>query len=151
MDFLSKVGGILRQTVSKQVDSHLAPSSHSIFQAIRWLSSSKVFIGGVMQILLCCFICWIGHQLTWFFVSLMVNAGLSYSTDDTSLHEAFSQYGNVVDGTIPLLLYFLLICFLVLAKWLCGIPLGCCCQSYCQGYCQSYAKRALCHSKSFVF
>ncbi|KAL8158920.1 hypothetical protein V2J09_000457 [Rumex salicifolius] len=71
MAFFSKVGGILKKTVGKQIELSSTRSNPSIFQAVRWMSSSKVFIGG-----------------------------LSYSTDDTGLREAFAQYGNVVDARV---------------------------------------------------
>ncbi|GMH31555.1 hypothetical protein Nepgr_033399 [Nepenthes gracilis] len=73
MAFFSKVGNILKQTMSKQVVSDLSASHPSIYQAIRCMSSSKLFIGG-----------------------------LSYSTDDTSLREAFCQYGEVVEARVIL-------------------------------------------------
>ncbi|KAF8378582.1 hypothetical protein HHK36_029928 [Tetracentron sinense] len=72
MAFISKVGNILKHTVSKHTTSELSASNPSIYQAIRCMSSSKLFIGG-----------------------------LSYSTDDTSLGEAFTSYGEVVEGICP--------------------------------------------------
>ncbi|PIA63183.1 hypothetical protein AQUCO_00200894v1 [Aquilegia coerulea] len=69
MAFVSKLGNILKQSVSKNINSGLSASNPSIFQAIRCMSSSKLFIGG-----------------------------LSYSTDETSLREAFSNFGQVVEG-----------------------------------------------------
>ncbi|KAF8389940.1 hypothetical protein HHK36_024459 [Tetracentron sinense] len=75
MAFISKVGNILKQTVSKHINSELSASNPSIYQAIRCMSSSKLFIGG-----------------------------LSYSTDDTSLREAFTSYGEVIEGIVLLLL-----------------------------------------------
>ncbi|KAJ9677587.1 hypothetical protein PVL29_022527 [Vitis rotundifolia] len=71
MAFFGKVGNILRQTVSKQVNSQFSVSNPSIYQAIRCMSSSKLFIGG-----------------------------LSYSTDDTSLREAFHKYGEVIEARV---------------------------------------------------
>uniref|UniRef100_A0A2P2KTL1 Uncharacterized protein MANES_14G085900 n=1 Tax=Rhizophora mucronata TaxID=61149 RepID=A0A2P2KTL1_RHIMU len=47
MAFLSKVGNILRQTSGKQISSEFSSSRPSLYQAIRWMSSSKLFIGGV--------------------------------------------------------------------------------------------------------
>ncbi|KAK7347346.1 hypothetical protein VNO80_21876 [Phaseolus coccineus] len=73
MAFFGRIGNLLRQTASRQVSSELR-SSPSFFQAIRCLSSapsSKLFIGGV-----------------------------SFSTDEQSLREAFSKYGEVVDARI---------------------------------------------------
>lgn len=71
MALFSKVGNILKQTVSKNINSELCGSNSSIFQMIRCMSSSKLFIGGV-----------------------------SYATDDTSLREAFDKYGEVVEARI---------------------------------------------------
>ncbi|KAL9252249.1 Glycine-rich RNA-binding protein 3, mitochondrial-like protein [Drosera capensis] len=71
MAFLRKAGGILKQTAGKQLCSDLSASTPSLFRALRWMSSSKIFIGG-----------------------------LSYATDEHSLNEAFSQYGEVVEARI---------------------------------------------------
>ncbi|PKA50356.1 Glycine-rich RNA-binding protein 3, mitochondrial [Apostasia shenzhenica] len=62
MAFVSKVGSLLRKSVS---------SNPLIAQAVRCMSSSKLFVGG-----------------------------LSYSTDDQSLREAFSGYGEVVESRV---------------------------------------------------
>ena len=73
MAFFGRIGNLLRQTASRQVSSKLR-SPPSFFQAIRCMSSApstKLFIGGV-----------------------------SYSTDEQSLREAFSKYGEVVDARI---------------------------------------------------
>ncbi|CAM8929709.1 unnamed protein product [Rhodiola kirilowii] len=71
MAFFSKVGNILRQTSGKQMTADLSRVNSSIFQVIRCMSSSKVFIGGI-----------------------------SYSTDDQSLKEAFARYGEVLEARI---------------------------------------------------
>ncbi|KAL2461982.1 Nuclear cap-binding protein complex [Abeliophyllum distichum] len=68
MAFFKKAGNILRQTVSNRISQEISTSKPSIFQAIRCMSTSKLFIGG-----------------------------LSYSTDDSGLREAFSKYGEVAD------------------------------------------------------
>lgn len=46
MAFLSKFGNILKQTANKQLNAQVSLSSPSLFQAIRCMSSSKLFIGG---------------------------------------------------------------------------------------------------------
>lgn len=46
MALFSKVGNILKQTVSKNINTELCGSNSSIFQMIRCMSSSKLFIGG---------------------------------------------------------------------------------------------------------
>lgn len=46
MAFFGKLGNILRQTASKKISSELSASKPSFFQAIRCMSSSKLFIGG---------------------------------------------------------------------------------------------------------
>ncbi|KAG8366956.1 hypothetical protein BUALT_Bualt16G0022200 [Buddleja alternifolia] len=74
MAFLNKVGSLLKQTVSKNVNLELLPSNPSLFQAIRSMSSSsKIFVGG-----------------------------LSYDTDEMSLREAFSQHGDVIEARVIL-------------------------------------------------
>ncbi|XP_074590121.1 uncharacterized protein LOC141846033 [Curcuma longa] len=62
MAFANKIGNLLKKSVT---------SSPSLFQAIRCMSSSKLFVGG-----------------------------LSYGTDDLSLREAFTNYGEVVEARI---------------------------------------------------
>ncbi|XP_059640220.1 glycine-rich RNA-binding protein 3, mitochondrial isoform X1 [Cornus florida] len=71
MAFFSKARSILGQTVSKHLNSDISASNPSIFQMIRCMSTSKVFVGGI-----------------------------SYNTDDTSLREAFSKYGEVVEARV---------------------------------------------------
>uniref|UniRef100_A0A5B7AXM9 RRM domain-containing protein n=2 Tax=Davidia involucrata TaxID=16924 RepID=A0A5B7AXM9_DAVIN len=71
MAFFSKAGGILRQNLSKHINSEISASNPSIFQMIRSMSSMKLFVGG-----------------------------LSYSTDDTSLKESFNKYGEVVEARV---------------------------------------------------
>ncbi|XP_052176954.1 glycine-rich RNA-binding protein 2, mitochondrial-like [Diospyros lotus] len=71
MSFLSKTGSMLRQTVSKHIKSEIYGSNPFVFQMIRCMSSSKLFIGG-----------------------------LSYGTDETSLREAFNKYGDVVEAKV---------------------------------------------------
>ncbi|XP_022987970.1 glycine-rich RNA-binding protein 2, mitochondrial-like isoform X2 [Cucurbita maxima] len=74
MAFLSKVGNILRQSANKRTGLNLQAPSLSICQAVRWMSSmqsSKVFVGGI-----------------------------SYSTDDQSLREAFTKYGEVIEARV---------------------------------------------------
>ncbi|PSR95768.1 Glycine-rich RNA-binding protein [Actinidia chinensis var. chinensis] len=71
MAFFSKAGNILRQAVSKHVSSEIHGSNPSVFQLIRFMSSSKVFVGG-----------------------------LSYSTDEMSLTEAFNKYGEVIEARV---------------------------------------------------
>ncbi|CAN6477185.1 unnamed protein product [Victoria cruziana] len=74
MALASKLGNLLKQTVSRNIGSQLpGPANPSIFQALRYMSSSKLFIGG-----------------------------LSYGTDDSSLREAFSSYGEVVEARVIL-------------------------------------------------
>ncbi|KAL1215108.1 Glycine-rich RNA-binding protein 3 [Cardamine amara subsp. amara] len=73
MAFLSKFGNILKQTSSKQLSAQVSLSSPSLFQAIRCMSSSKLFIGG-----------------------------MAYSMDEHSLREAFTKYGEVVETRVIL-------------------------------------------------
>ncbi|EYU44195.1 hypothetical protein MIMGU_mgv1a011550mg [Erythranthe guttata] len=74
MAFLSRVSGLLKQTVTRHVATEMSAPNASLFQTIRSMSSSsKLFVGG-----------------------------LSYSTDEMSLREAFSQYGEVVEARVIL-------------------------------------------------
>ncbi|KAF6143461.1 hypothetical protein GIB67_029630 [Kingdonia uniflora] len=66
MAFFIKVGIMLKQSVINHTSS-----SPSLFQAIRFMSSSKLFIGG--------------H---------------SYGTDDGTLRDAFATHGEVLEGMI---------------------------------------------------
>lgn len=73
MAFFGKLGNILRQGVNRKIVSELRPAP-SALQAIRCMCSApttKLFIGGV-----------------------------SYSTDEQSLRDAFSRYGEVLDARI---------------------------------------------------
>ncbi|XP_078155080.1 glycine-rich RNA-binding protein 4, mitochondrial-like isoform X3 [Carex rostrata] len=63
MAFANKIGNLIKQSVS----------STSLYQSIRCMSSSKVFIGG-----------------------------LSYGTDEQGLKDAFSHYGDVVEARVIL-------------------------------------------------
>lgn len=104
MAFFGRIGNLLRQTASRQVSSELR-SSPSFFQAIRCLSSapsSKLFIGGAFDLpfelmpfmlLILCLVDSDGLCIGCLSVS-----GVSFSTDEQSLREAFSKYGEVVDG-----------------------------------------------------
>ncbi|KAL9438435.1 hypothetical protein AB3S75_024164 [Citrus x aurantiifolia] len=73
MAFFSKVGNILRQTAGKRISCESSISNPSIYQAIRCMSSSKLFVGGI-----------------------------SYNMDDNSLREAFAKYGYVNEARIIL-------------------------------------------------
>lgn len=52
MAFLTKLGNMLRQTANRQITSEISASRPSIYQAIRCMSSSKIFIGGASFLLL---------------------------------------------------------------------------------------------------
>ncbi|XWS47927.1 hypothetical protein CRYUN_Cryun13aG0028100 [Craigia yunnanensis] len=74
MAFLSKIGNILKQTTSMQINAQLSASRPGLFQVFRCMSnspSSKLFVGGI-----------------------------SYQTDDQSLKEAFSKYGEVIEARV---------------------------------------------------
>lgn len=72
MAFFNKAGNIIRQAVSKQHINHeISASKPSIFQLIRCMSSSKLFVGGI-----------------------------SWNTNDHTLQEAFSKYGEVVEARV---------------------------------------------------
>nr|VDC91660.1 unnamed protein product [Brassica rapa] len=69
MAFLSKFGNVLKQTTSKQLNANCSLSSPSLFQAIRCMSSSKLFI-----------------------------RGMEYGMNEDSLREAFRKYNDVVEN-----------------------------------------------------
>ncbi|KAG5531395.1 hypothetical protein RHGRI_026125 [Rhododendron griersonianum] len=71
MAFSSRLGSIMRQTISQNSASSGQVPIASMLKAIRFMSSNKLFIGG-----------------------------LSYGTDDQSLKDAFSQFGDVVDARV---------------------------------------------------
>ncbi|XP_019420185.1 PREDICTED: glycine-rich RNA-binding protein 4, mitochondrial-like isoform X2 [Lupinus angustifolius] len=71
MAFFNKIGNLLKHSAAKHINQDLSASTPSIFQAIRSMSSAKVFVGGI-----------------------------SYSTDDTSLRESFARYGEVLDAKV---------------------------------------------------
>lgn len=96
MAFNSKIGNLLKQTVNKHIKTELSASNPLLFQAIRCMSSSKIFLGGMFLV---------SFQLQYhIFISTCSDSfeipllGLSYSTDDTSLREACSSYGEVIEG-----------------------------------------------------
>lgn len=62
MALANKLGGLLKKATS---------SNPSIYQAIRCMSSSKLFVGG-----------------------------LSYGTDDQGLKNAFTRYGQVIEARV---------------------------------------------------
>ncbi|MFS8005931.1 putative RNA recognition motif domain, nucleotide-binding alpha-beta plait domain superfamily [Helianthus anomalus] len=68
MAFYNKIGGLMRQSISQNCVSNGQVTGPSMFNAVRCMSS-KLFIGG-----------------------------LSYQTDDHSLKEAFSGFGDVTEG-----------------------------------------------------
>ncbi|CAN4109359.1 unnamed protein product [Withania somnifera] len=71
MALFNKAGNIIRQAVSKQHINHeISPSKPSVFQFIRCMSS-KLFVGGI-----------------------------SWNTNDTTLQEAFSKYGEVIEARV---------------------------------------------------
>jgi len=50
MAFFSKVGGLLKQSVSRHVSLQVSASNPSIYQALRCMSSSKLFVGGIFML-----------------------------------------------------------------------------------------------------
>ncbi|XP_015887194.3 glycine-rich RNA-binding protein 4, mitochondrial [Ziziphus jujuba] len=66
MAFCNKIGSLLRHGVSQS-----AQTPATLFNSIRCMSSSKLFVGG-----------------------------LSYGTDDQSLRDAFSGFGDVVEARV---------------------------------------------------
>ncbi|XP_022879462.1 glycine-rich RNA-binding protein 3, mitochondrial-like [Olea europaea var. sylvestris] len=71
MAFVNRIGSVLKNTLSKHVQLEVSASNPVFFQAIRNMSSSKLFVGG-----------------------------LSYNMDEMSLREAFAGCGEVVEARI---------------------------------------------------
>ncbi|CAN6985022.1 unnamed protein product [Brassica rapa subsp. trilocularis] len=97
MAFLSKFGNVLKQTTSKQLNANCSLSSPSLFQAIRCMSSSKLFIGGWSSsrlssgYLLC-------YVLANFMNDFAIWQGMEYGMNEDSLREAFRKYDDVVES-----------------------------------------------------
>ncbi|KVH90977.1 glycine-rich RNA-binding protein 4, mitochondrial-like isoform X2 [Cynara cardunculus var. scolymus] len=70
MAFYNRIGSLMRQSISHNIVSNGLVTGPSMFNAIRCMSS-KLFIGG-----------------------------LSYQTDEHSLKEAFSGFGDVVEARV---------------------------------------------------
>ncbi|KAJ0953332.1 putative RNA recognition motif domain, nucleotide-binding alpha-beta plait domain superfamily [Helianthus annuus] len=70
MAFYNRIGSLMKQSISQNTVSNGQVSGPSMFNAIRCMSS-KLFVGG-----------------------------LSYQTDDYSLKEAFSGFGEVVEARV---------------------------------------------------
>jgi len=96
MAFCSRVGSILKQSISQS-------SASSMMNSIRCMSSmssTKLFVGGICLILHCALRGVVDaglkqYLIYWIFVFV---PGLSFGTDDGSLKDAFSSFGEVVDG-----------------------------------------------------
>ncbi|XP_027351785.1 glycine-rich RNA-binding protein 4, mitochondrial-like [Abrus precatorius] len=71
MAFVNKIGNLLKNSAVKHINQEVSMSTPSVFQAIRSMSSGKLFVGGI-----------------------------SYNTDDMSLREAFARYGEVIDARV---------------------------------------------------
>ncbi|KAK7374611.1 hypothetical protein VNO80_08046 [Phaseolus coccineus] len=71
MAFLNKIGNLLKSSAVKHMNQDFSVSTPSLFQAIRSMSSAKLFVGGI-----------------------------SYSTDEMSLRGAFARYGEVLDAKV---------------------------------------------------
>jgi heterogeneous nuclear ribonucleoprotein A1/A3 len=103
MAFLQKLGSIAKRSA--------AGSGSSLLQAVRCMSTSKVFVGGpdlsLRPVPLIRSPHLPLHPLV-IIITCSVPAGISYGTDENSLGEAFSQYGQVIEGTFLCLVF---ICF----------------------------------------
>ncbi|CAJ2669047.1 unnamed protein product [Trifolium pratense] len=71
MAFFGKMGKLLTNSAVKQINHDLSMSTPSVFQAIRSMSSAKLFVGGV-----------------------------SYNTDESGLRDHFARYGEVLEAKI---------------------------------------------------
>ena len=105
MALTNKLGGLLKKATS---------SNPSIYQAIRCMSSSKLFVGGSglwIIYMLICLLLNLFLLLHFFLMPVKCCSGLSYGTDDHSLRDAFANYGQVIEGTIPFALFVALFFF----------------------------------------
>jgi hypothetical protein len=97
MAFCNKVGSLLRHSVSQNGQASIT----SMLNSVRYMSSSKLFIGGITK---CSYNILIIDNKSYAMTSLKLNLitvafqGLSYSTDDQTLKDAFSGFGDVVEG-----------------------------------------------------
>jgi len=73
MAFASRLGSLLRQSITKHTGSNTSAPMLSLYNVARNMSSSKLFVGG-----------------------------LSWGTDDQSLREAFSEFGDVTEARVIL-------------------------------------------------
>lgn len=48
MAFMNKIGNLLKHSAVKHINQDLSASTPSIFQAIRSMSSGKLFVGGTL-------------------------------------------------------------------------------------------------------
>ncbi|XP_057865353.2 glycine-rich RNA-binding protein 4, mitochondrial isoform X1 [Cryptomeria japonica] len=71
MAFASKLGNLLRQSKSKHTSFNGSTSMPSIYQALRHMSSSRLFV-----------------------------AGLSYAIDEQFLKESFTEFGEITEARI---------------------------------------------------
>ena len=92
MALANKLGGLLKKAAS---------SNPSVYQAIRCMSSSKLFVGGCSLFIIC--ICLSKFSVLYdFLIAVNIVAGLSYGTDDHSIRDEFAKYGEVVEGIMPI-------------------------------------------------
>lgn len=103
MAFYNKLGGLLRQSISTSGNTLNAQSSApSMLNAICCMST-KLFVGGMWVAVWkkyhkYCFLVNTLRQFAYLFLNLI---GLSFGTDDLSLREAFTSFGDVVEGNLP--------------------------------------------------
>ncbi|KAA8548372.1 hypothetical protein F0562_000056 [Nyssa sinensis] len=71
MAFCNRFGSLVRQTISQNIAARAQVPVTSMLNTIRCMSSSKLFVGG-----------------------------LSWGTDDQSLKDAFSGFGDVTDAKV---------------------------------------------------
>eukprot|EP00252_Welwitschia_mirabilis_P023592 TRINITY_DN6711_c0_g1_i1.p1 TRINITY_DN6711_c0_g1~~TRINITY_DN6711_c0_g1_i1.p1 ORF type:complete len:242 (-),score=57.22 TRINITY_DN6711_c0_g1_i1:260-985(-) len=71
MAFVNRVGLVLRQSFSKGLGSNDSKQASAMFNALRFMSSSRLFIGG-----------------------------LSYGMDEQALRESFAEFGEITEARI---------------------------------------------------
>lgn len=90
MAFANKFGNLIRHAVSI--------NSPSMYQALRCMSSSKIFVGGFFW--LCHFYSLFQHSM--FFSLFKFFQGIPFATDEQGLRAAFTDFGEIIEGTVLL-------------------------------------------------
>lgn len=99
MAFRGKSVDVLRQSISGNVQSPMT----SMLNSVRCISS-KIFVGGITNEPFVGYYKMLIYSICAFKLGYFgnVGVGLSYGIDDQSLRDAFSGYGDVIEGEFNL-------------------------------------------------